>query len=60
LQGVKLIIVRVDEKQDTDGSDVHRLYCNDGTTFGLEDSALNGFDSAAAAEEYQVRVRENE
>jgi hypothetical protein len=30
---------------------------NDGTTFGLEDSALNGFDSAAAAEEYQVGKR---
>jgi 16S rRNA C967 or C1407 C5-methylase (RsmB/RsmF family) len=44
-------------KQDTDGSSVRiRLYCNDGTTFGLENqSALNlVFDSAAAAEEYRV------
>jgi 16S rRNA C967 or C1407 C5-methylase (RsmB/RsmF family) len=44
-------------KQDSDGSNVRmRLYCNDGTTFGLEDSTLNlVFDSAAAAEEYQVQ-----
>jgi 16S rRNA C967 or C1407 C5-methylase (RsmB/RsmF family) len=44
--------------QDADGpgSNVRiRLYCNDGTTFGLADSALNlVFDSAAAAEEYRV------
>jgi 16S rRNA C967 or C1407 C5-methylase (RsmB/RsmF family) len=45
-------------KQDTDGSSNvrMRLYCNDGTAFGLEDSSLNlVFDSAAAAEEYQVQ-----
>jgi 16S rRNA C967 or C1407 C5-methylase (RsmB/RsmF family) len=43
-------------KQDADGSNVRiRLYCNDGTTFGLADSALNlVFDSAAAGEEYRV------
>jgi 16S rRNA C967 or C1407 C5-methylase (RsmB/RsmF family) len=46
-------------KQDTtEGSNVRiRLYCNDGTTFGLESNnqALNlVFDSAAAAEEYRV------
>jgi 16S rRNA C967 or C1407 C5-methylase (RsmB/RsmF family) len=44
-------------KQDMDVSNVRmRLYCNDGTTFGLADSTLNlVFDSAAAAEEYQVQ-----
>jgi 16S rRNA C967 or C1407 C5-methylase (RsmB/RsmF family) len=43
-------------QQDTDGSNVRiRLYCNDGTAFGLENSARNlVFDSAAAAEEYRV------
>jgi 16S rRNA C967 or C1407 C5-methylase (RsmB/RsmF family) len=43
-------------KQNTDSSNVRiRLYCNDGTTFGLENSARNlVFDSAAAAEEYRV------
>jgi 16S rRNA C967 or C1407 C5-methylase (RsmB/RsmF family) len=43
-------------KLDADDSSVRiRLYCNDGTTFGLDNKTLNLiFDSAAAAEEYRV------